>query len=99
MGDLRDAAERIGHAVSVQLRRVPRTRLQALARRKGSRVAGQIRSSDETVWLDPRDRMPVRERDLRGRAVELARAEAAAPSPAGEDIDRGAVKNTAMANG
>ena len=63
-------------AVHLQLRRVPRPRLQADARRQGARHARQVGTSGEAVRLDSRDRVPVRERDLRRRAAQLARAEA-----------------------
>src|SRR5439155_15239486 len=78
VGDLRDAAQRAGPAVSLQLRLVPRPRLQADAGREAARHDRQIRSSAQAVRLDPRDCVSVGKRDLRRGAAQLARAEAAA---------------------
>ena len=50
--------------------------LQALARRQGARRAGQVGQAAQAVRLDPRDGVPVRERAVRRRNLELARAEA-----------------------
>src|SRR5205807_4236880 len=88
VGDLRHAAELAGRAISLQLRLVSGPRLQADAGRQGARLARKIRTSDEAVRLDPRDRLPERERDSRGRAAELARAEDHDAPAAGEDVDR-----------
>ena len=54
--------------------------LQAQPRRQGARHARPVGQAAQAVRLDPRDRLPVRERALRRRNPELARAEAA-PAP------------------
>ena len=53
--------------------------LQGVARRKGARRHRQVRPQPEAVLRGARHRVPVRERDLRRRNVELAGAEAAPP--------------------
>ena len=45
-------------------------------RRPGARLFGKSRQATQAVRLDPRDRLPVRERNLRRRNPQLARAEA-----------------------
>ena len=49
-----------------------------IARRQGPGRARPVRQAAEAVRLDPRDRLPVGERALRRRALELARTEARA---------------------
>src|SRR5579862_8601141 len=62
-------------SVFVQCRRVPRPNLQAQPRWSGSRRAWGIRQTAKAIWMDPRDGVPVGERTLRSRVVELACAE------------------------
>ena len=49
-----------------------------LLRREGVGQAAQ------TIWLDSRNGMPIRKRDLRRRSIELARAEADSSSGAAD---------------
>ena len=74
-------------AVPLQLGRVSRPRLQAVARRQGARLARQVGTSAEAVRLDSRDRLPDRKRDLRRGAAELAAAEAHAEAGRSEKHD------------
>ena len=82
MGALHHAAAQPG---ALQLGCVSRPHLQAEPRRQGARLSGQVGQAAEAVRMDPRDRLPVRERALRGRDSDLAGAEAdpAAGSAAG----------------
>jgi DNA-binding beta-propeller fold protein YncE len=64
----------------------PWTCVQTVARRQGPRLARQVGPLDEAVRLDPRNRVPVGERDLRRRAPQLACAEAD-PQTAGGEVD------------
>ena len=67
---------------ALQLRLLSRPHLQAQPRRQGARLSRQVRQAAQAVRLDPRDRLPVRERALRRRDPELAGAEAdVAPWP------------------
>src|SRR5437899_2594189 len=60
---------------------VSRANLQTEFGREGTRGSGRNRKTAEAIWLDSRDRLPIRECALRRRIVELARAETcAAPS-------------------
>ena len=61
---------------ALQLGRMARPHLQAQPRRQGAWRALPVRQAVEAVRLDPRDGVPVGERDLRRGAIELAGAEA-----------------------
>src|SRR5580692_2055093 len=61
---------------AVQLRLLARPNLQAQPRGQGAGDARQIRQAAEAVRLDSRHGLPVGERALGGRVVELAGAEA-----------------------
>ncbi len=69
--------------VAIRLRRVSRTHLQAQPRRHDTWRARRNRQTAQAIRLDPRDRVPVRERALCRRAAELASAEA---RPASKEI-------------
>ena len=58
----------------------PGPHLQALARRQSPRLARRIGQAAQAIRLGARDRVPLRERALRGGAPELAGAEAGAES-------------------
>src|SRR5262249_15423630 len=81
------AAQRAGTAVPLQLRRVPRPRVQAHPRRQGPGLDRKVRPPGEAVRVDPRDRVPERERNLRWRVAELARAEDHHAPARGEDVN------------
>ena len=70
--------------------RLSRPDLQAEAGRQGARRAGRGRQAAEAVRLDPRDRLPVGEHAVCGRAAELAGAEAQPASLNGFAASRGA---------
>ena len=71
VGDLHHARSQSG---ALQRRRRARAHLQTLTRRKSPRRARRGGEGAEAIRLDPRDRVPVRERAVRGRAAQLARA-------------------------
>src|SRR5207302_11196780 len=62
------------------LRCVSGANLQAEPRWQGTWRSRRNWKTAEAIWLDPRDRVPVRECALRSRTAELARAETCAPS-------------------
>ncbi len=68
----------------VRLGRVSGTHLQVEPRRQGARRAGRDRQTAQAIWLDSRDRVPIRERALCRRVAELARAETC---PASKEIN------------
>src|SRR6185437_14391141 len=74
------AAARSG---ALQLRRLPRPHLQALARRQAPGRARPVGQAAEAIRLDPRDGLPLAQHALRCRAPELARAEARIADVAG----------------
>src|SRR4051812_41838564 len=61
---------------AVRLGRLSRPRLQAISRRQGARLARRVGQAAEAVRLDPRDRLSLGETAVRGRAPQLACAEA-----------------------
>ncbi len=73
------------HPGPLRLRRLPWPHLQTQSRRPSSRRPGRIRQTTQAIRLDPRDRLPLRERPLRRRTPQLARPET---RPAPKKINR-----------
>src|SRR5207245_3338914 len=75
----RGAVDPVHHArpesSPLHFRRLPRSHLQTLPRRKSSRHAGQSRQAARRVRLDPFHRLPLGKRTLRRRNPQLAGTE------------------------
>src|SRR5215475_15458810 len=61
---------------ALQLRLLSRPRLQAQPGWKGARLSRQVGQAAQAIRVDPRDRVPFRERTLRRGNSDLAGAEA-----------------------